>query len=176
MDLWSTNDPLLQPMQRVRAPQEQSRNFRAVVHLADKRFVQLATMEIPTVNTAEDPNLAIATSDLAYRKEMSWDQSYNDVFLVDLRSGKPQRVLERWASNATSMSPGGRFIVYFDEMKGQWHSYRASDGARANLTEKLSVRFQQENDTPDLPGPYGVAGWTANDASSCSTTSTTSGK
>ena len=34
-----------------------------------------------------------------------------------------------------------------------------------NLSEKLPVRFQQENDTPDLPGPYGVGGWTANDAS-----------
>lgn len=163
VDLWSTNDPLLQPMQRVRAPQEQERNFRAVVHLADRRFVQLATMELPNVNTAEDPNLAIGTSDLAHRKEISWDQSYNDVFLVDLKNGKPQKVLERWASNATSMSPGGKFIVYFDEAAGHWHSYRTADGVRANLTEKIGVRFQQENDTPDLPGPYGVAGWTAND-------------
>ena len=33
-----------------------------------------------------------------------------------------------------------------------------------NLTEKLPVKFQQENNTPDLPGPYGTGGWTANDA------------
>jgi hypothetical protein len=37
VDLWSTRDPLLQPMQRVRANQERNRSFRAVVHLADKR-------------------------------------------------------------------------------------------------------------------------------------------
>ena len=43
VDVWHWKDPLLQPMQRVRAQQERNRSYRAVVHLADKRFVQLAT-------------------------------------------------------------------------------------------------------------------------------------
>ena len=49
VDLWHWKDPLLQPMQRVRAQQERNRTYRAVVHLADKRFVQLATPEMPTL-------------------------------------------------------------------------------------------------------------------------------
>ncbi|MBA3296147.1 MAG: S9 family peptidase, partial [Acidobacteria bacterium] len=56
-------------------------------------------------------------------------------------------------------------VLYFDENAGHWYTYRVSDGARVNLTEKLSVKFQQANDVPDLPGPYGVAGWTADDRS-----------
>ena len=36
---------------------------------------------------------------------------------------------------------------------------------RINLTEKLPVPFQQQTTTPDLPGPYGSGGWTANDQS-----------
>ena len=34
-----------------------------------------------------------------------------------------------------------------------------------NLTAKINASFQQNNDTPDLPGAYGTAGWTADDRS-----------
>ena len=45
-------------------PKERNRSFRAVVHLADKRFVQLATPEFPTVNPGDDASRAIGTSDM----------------------------------------------------------------------------------------------------------------
>ena len=75
-------------------------SFRAVVHLADKRFVQLATPEFPTVNPGDDANRAIGTSDLPYQQEMSWDASYSDVALVDLKTGQRQQVLEHWRVDA----------------------------------------------------------------------------
>ena len=104
-------------------------------------------------------------ANMAYRQEISWDQDYNDVYLLDLKSGKPKKVLEHWGSNATAMSPGGKYVLYFDERNGHWFSYRVSDGARVNLTEKIPSKFQQENNTPDLPGPHGSGGWTADDKS-----------
>jgi dipeptidyl aminopeptidase/acylaminoacyl peptidase len=165
VDLWSTKDQIIQPMQKVRAEQERNRNYRAVVHLADKRFVQLATPELPTVNQGEDPARAIGMSDLPYRREISWDQTYNDVFLVDLKTAKAQKVLEHWGAAGTALSPGGKYVLYFDEAKGHWFTYRIADGVRTCLTDKLKVRFQQENNTPDLPGSYGTGGWTANDQS-----------
>src|SRR5262245_40356906 len=165
VDLWNYKDPLIQPMQKVREQQERERTYRAVVHLADKRLVQLATEDLPTVNPGDDPSQALGLSDMPYRQEISWDQDYNDVFLLDLKSGKPKKVLEHWGSNATAMSPGGRYVLYFDERNGHWFTYRVSDGTRVNVTEKIASRFQQENNTPDLPGAYGSAGWTADDKS-----------
>jgi len=165
VDLWSYKDPLIQPMQKVREQQELERSYRAVVHLADKRFVQLATPDLPTVNPGDDPTQALATSDMPYRQEISWDQDYNDVFLLDLKSGKPKKVLEHWGSNTTTMSPGGKYVLYFDERSGHWFTYRVADGVRASLTEKVPSRFQQDNTTPDLPGAYGTGGWTADDKS-----------
>ena len=165
VDLWNYKDPLIQPMQKVREQQERERTYRAVVHVADKKFVQLATEDLPTVNPGDDPTQAIGLSDMAYRQEISWDQDYNDVYLLDLKSGKPKKVLEHWGSNATAMSPGGKYVLYFDERNGHWFSYRVSDGARVNLTEKIPSKFQQENNTPDLPGPHGSGGWTADDKS-----------
>lgn len=165
VDLWSSRDPIIQPMQRVRADQERQRSYRAVVHLADRKFVQLAGSDLPTVNPADDTVRILGMSDKPYRMELSWDQTYNDVFLVDLKTGNPQKILDHWGSAGTALSPGGKYLLYFDERNGHWYSYRTTDGVRVNLTETLPVKFQQENDSPDLPGPYGAAGWTANDAS-----------
>jgi dipeptidyl aminopeptidase/acylaminoacyl peptidase len=165
VDLWSYKDPIIQPMQKVRAEQERTRSYRGVVHLSDARYVQLATLDVPTVTPGEDLARAIGTSDLPYRTEMSWDQTYNDVFLVDLQRGKPTKVLEHWGSALTTLSPGGKFVLYFDENAGHWWTYRIADGVRTNLTGKLGVRFQQDFTTPDMPGPYGTGGWTADDQS-----------
>jgi dipeptidyl aminopeptidase/acylaminoacyl peptidase len=165
VDLWSYKDQVIQPMQKVQADAERSRTYRGVVHLADGRYVQLATPDLPTVNPGDDPARAIGTSSLPYRMEVSWDQSYNDVYLVDLRTGKPTRILEHWGSGANTLSPGGKYVLYFNEQTGHWFTYRIADGARVNLTEKLPVRFQQDFTTPDLPGPYGTGGWTADDQS-----------
>jgi dipeptidyl aminopeptidase/acylaminoacyl peptidase len=165
VDLWNYHDPLIQPMQKVRDQQERERSYRAVVHLADRHVTQLATEDLPTVTPGDDPTQALGLSDVSYRQEISWDQDYNDVFLLDLKTGQPKKVLEHWAGNVTAMSPGGKYVLYFDERDGHWYTYRASDGARTNLTVKIASKFQQDNTTPDQPGAFGSAGWTANDAS-----------
>jgi dipeptidyl aminopeptidase/acylaminoacyl peptidase len=163
VDVWHWQDPLLQPMQRVRAQQERNRSYRAVVHLADKRFVQLATPDFPTVAQGEDAARALGSSDLQYRREISWDAAYNDVALVDLKSGQRQPVLQHWRGTPT-MSPGGRYLLYFDENEADWFTYRISDGAKVNLTAKLNLNFwREDHDSPSLAPPYGSAGWTRND-------------
>jgi dipeptidyl aminopeptidase/acylaminoacyl peptidase len=165
VDLWNYKDPLLQPMQKVRATQERNRSYRAIVHLNDKRFIQLATPDMPTVNPGNNPDRAIGTSDLPYRQLVSWDQSYNDVYLVDLKTGQRRKVMEKTAQAAT-LSPAGNYLLSFDENNGHWYSMRISDGLKINLTERLPVKFfQEDHDTPDLPGSYGSGGWTDGDKS-----------
>jgi dipeptidyl aminopeptidase/acylaminoacyl peptidase len=164
VDIWHWQDPMLQPMQRVRAQQDRNRNYRAVVHLSDKRFVQLATPDFPNIANGEDPARAVSTSDLPYRREMSWDATYSDVALVDLKSGQRQPILQHWRGTP-AMSPGGRFLLYFDEAEADWFTYRIADGAKVNLTAKLKLNFwREDHDTPNLPPAYGSAGWTKNDA------------
>ena len=159
VDLWSYKDPQIQPMQQVRAAQDRTRNYRAVVQLADKRFVQLATPEMPTVNPNEELRL-LGTSDVGYQQEVSWDTTYNDVYLVDVKTGQRKKVLEHY-NGSNSLAPGGGTLAYFDEPTGNWFTYRVSDGTRTNITANLPVKFFQEShDTPDLPPAYGLAGWT----------------
>jgi dienelactone hydrolase len=165
VDLWSYKDPLLQPNQQLRANQDRTRNFSAVVFLNDKRFVQLATPDMPTVNPGENPLRTLGTSGIPYQQEISWDTSYNDVFLVDIQAGTSRKILEHY-NGSMSLSPGANYVLYFDEPSGHWFTYRIADGARTNLTAKLPAKFaDQTHDTPDLPPAIGSGGWTEGDRS-----------
>ncbi len=163
VDLWSFKDPTIQPMQQVRATQERTRNYRAIVHLNDKRYVQLATADLPNVNPGFDPNRAIGTNDLPYQQEISWDTTYSDVSLVDLKTGARRKILEHFNGNPT-ISPGGGYVLYFDDGQADWFTYRIADGAKTNLTERLPVKFFDEgHDSPSLAPSLGTGGWTEGD-------------
>src|SRR5262249_38240598 len=133
VDIWNYKDPELQPMQKVRAEEERKRNYRAAITLADNRFTQLASPEVPEVHTNDSDVNALGMSDVPYRQLISWDGRYDDVYLVKLADGSRRNVLEK-AHFQASLSPGGNYVLYFDETDDQWHVIRASDGQNVNLT------------------------------------------
>ncbi len=165
VDIWSWQDPLLQPMQLKRLDQERRRTYRAMVNLRDGRFVQLATQAIPNVTVANrnDGDIALASTDLPYQQEISWDASKSDYYMMDLRTGGSTKILER-ASSGASLSPEGRYITWFDRDKQQWFAQDTKTRAVKQISAGISTLLHdEEHDTPDLPNAYGSAGWTQGD-------------
>jgi dipeptidyl aminopeptidase/acylaminoacyl peptidase len=73
--------------------------------------------------------------------------------------------MEHWRGTPT-LSPGGKYLLYFDENEADWFTYRIADGVKTNLTGKLNINlWREDHDSPSLPGAYGNAGFTANDGS-----------
>jgi dipeptidyl aminopeptidase/acylaminoacyl peptidase len=167
VDIWHWKDAELQPMQKVRAEDEKKRTFMAVLHFGPKenKFVPLAAADVPTVTLSEDAKLALGTSDVPYKQFQSWDQGYADYFLVSLNDGGRKPVLKKFPGGV-SISPGGQYLLYYDQIEKDWFSFRILDGKAFNLTANLGVNFfQEDHDTPDLARPYGNAGWTDGDKS-----------
>ena len=165
VDIWNYKDAELQPMQKVRAEEEKKRSYRAVFHLSDKRFVQLASPDMPDLRTGDSDARAIGVSNVAYRQLASWDGNYDDYFIVSLADGSRQKILTKEKFGAT-MSPGANYVLYFDDDDDNWYTVRTSDGQTSNLTRGLGVKFQSEtHDSPSHPNPYGQAGWTEGDKS-----------
>jgi dienelactone hydrolase len=165
VDIWNYKDPYLQPMQKVRADEDKKRNYRAVVHLKDRRIVPLASAEMPEVTVVEESPVALGSSDVPYRQLVSWDTGYNDYYAVTLQDGARKKLLDK-ARFGASLSPGGAYLLSFSADDSQWYTVRVSDGVKTNLTGKLGVRFDDEsNDTPEPARSYGAAGWTSGDRS-----------
>ncbi len=165
VDIWTWKDPLLQPMQKVRAEEEKKRSYRAVMHLKNKRFVQLSSEDMPDLTVIDDPDIALGLSDVPYQQAISWDSSYYDAYAVKVQDGSRRRLVEK-ARFSASLSPGGNYVLTFDADESQWYTVRVSDGVKTNLTKKLGVRFDDEStDTPEPARAYGTAGWTSFDRS-----------
>ncbi|MBE3112088.1 MAG: S9 family peptidase [Acidobacteria bacterium] len=167
VDIWNWKDLYLQPMQKAQADEDKKRTLMCVMHLGpkEKKFVPLATTDVPDIALAEDAKVALGSSDLAYRQLVSWDQSYEDIYVVNVNDGSRKKVLEK-TPNGARLSPGGAWLFYFNNSDNAWYAYRIADAKTFNLTGKLGVSFDQEVwDSPSEPGPYGTAGWTDGDKS-----------
>ena len=165
VDIWHYKDPEIQPMQKVRADEERKRNFRAVITLADRKFTQLASPDMPDVLTNDTCCVALGVSSVPYKQLVSWDGTYDDEYLVSLTDGSRKRILEK-TNFSGSMSPASNYVLFFSERDDNWHVIRTSDGQNINLTAKLGVKFQSETDDhPAHPSPYGSGGWTEGDKS-----------
>jgi dipeptidyl aminopeptidase/acylaminoacyl peptidase len=161
VDLWHWKDDYIQPIQKVRAEQDKARSYRAVYLTKDKKFVQLADESLETILPSNDGRYAIGFDNRAYRVASDYDPGMTDSYLVSAADGTRKLISKKQRFNV-SLSPNAKYAIYFDGK--DWNSYSVSDGRVVNLTRNLGVSFfNEENDTPSVPGSYGICGWTKDD-------------
>jgi dipeptidyl aminopeptidase/acylaminoacyl peptidase len=161
VDLWHWKDDYIQPMQKVRAEQDRNRSYRAVFHIKERKFIQLADATMESVNPSANGQWAIGSDDREYRVLVGRDTTYSDIYLVNTADGSRKLLLKKFQFPVT-FSPGGKYAVFFDGK--DWGSISFPDCKFTNLTKSLGVAFwREETDTPSVPGAYGNGGWTKDD-------------
>jgi dipeptidyl aminopeptidase/acylaminoacyl peptidase len=166
VDVWSWTDPLLQPMQLRQLDQERRRSYEAEYNVKDGTIVQLATEDMPDLLLVSDGDVdvALGRSNLAYRQEISWGESGNDLYLVNLRTGQHTQLLEH-VQGQNQMSPTGKYIAWWDGEKLNWNVMDVATKTVTDVSKAIPYPlYDEEHDTPDQPNPDGSAGWTTNDA------------
>jgi hypothetical protein len=128
MDLWHWRDDRVQPIQRIRANQERARTYPGVYHLADKKYVQVASENIPSVTLADDGRQAIGTDDRPYRRMTDYDGSYADYYWINTTTGDTKQI-------ATKVR-GGFFGGGMQPALSLWHlpTSRTTHRIRRRLT------------------------------------------
>lgn len=166
VDVWSYNDPYIQPMQKLRAGREKNRSYLAVIDLEDMSLVQLADMNLESVNVdyENDLDFYLSVDDRANRTQFTWDtQLARDVYKIDVNTGEAELLIEQ-TKGFPSLSPGGKYITLFNPEDGHWYSMNTATKAMKNLTSGMSVQFANElHDSPSLANSYGTAGWSDGD-------------
>jgi dipeptidyl aminopeptidase/acylaminoacyl peptidase len=158
VDLWHYKDEYIQPMQKVRANQEQNKTYRAVYFLKDKAFRQLSD-ETAEVLPAAAGDFALGSDNRKYRHLTGYGPELSDYAIVNVRSGDRKPLLEasHWLP---TFAPSGRYLLNFDGK--DWNVTAVPDGKKTNLTAKLPIKFVQEEwDQPSEAPAYGNSGWSA---------------
>ena len=166
MDIWTWTDSRLQPMQQRRLKEEKERGYLTVYDVPSGRVTPVASREIPTVSFDPKTNTRylLGLSDLPYQVQASWDPGHTDLYLIDTQTGEQKRIANDIMASEPKLSPGGKYAYWFDERDSLWRAWSVTDGKRIDLTRGLPGKFfDEEHDTPNLPGSYGSAGWTTGD-------------
>ena len=168
VDIWSWTDGYLQPQQLVNLEDEKKRSYLAVYHLKSKQYFQLENNDIPSSRQPQGgmSKYIVGLNDKPYQKLVSWVgfPYQHDVYLIDVETGKTQLIAKQ-VRGSVQISPKGNYVNWYEKMDSSWYVYSIRNQRFFRLNEKVNVNFyDEENDIPDEPYPYGAAGWLENDA------------
>jgi len=166
MDIWTWQDTRLQPMQQRRLKEEKERGYLTIYDFNSGKVIPVANREIATVNfdSEKSTRYLLGLSDLPYQVQSSWDPGHTDLYLIDAQTGEKKRIANDIMASQPKLSPEGKYAYWFDERDSLWRAWSVAEGKRIDLTRGLPSKFfDEEHDTPNLPGSYGSAGWTSGD-------------
>ncbi|SEK97392.1 alpha/beta hydrolase family protein [Parapedobacter koreensis] len=167
VDVWHWQDDYLQPQQLANLRREQNRNYLAVTYpKKGRKVIPLADEQLPDARITEDADneFALATTDVGRRIETQWQTgSRQDIYAVSTVDGSRKKIAED-IRGTVSLSPAGNYVIWYNRLDANWYSHDIQRGNTVLLNADLPVSFADEdNDVPDEPNGYGVAGWSEED-------------
>lgn len=170
VEVWHTEDQYIYPQQKVLLDREKKKNYLSVINLKDpaRKVKVLATPEIPAAEFGNEGNAerVLLSSDVPYRKMITWNTRVpQDSWLLDLNTGIRKQITDKIQWKPV-FSPNAKYAVWYNSKDTSWYTYAVADGKITRHGKGLGVSFaDEEDDHPNDPDPYGVAGWTDGDAS-----------
>ncbi len=167
VEVWHWQDTKLQTQQKVSLERDRKKSYLAMVNLSDKKLVQLGSELIPETELINEGNsdFIVGHSDIRYSNQ-HWDWNpKEDAYLISTRDGSKTMLKEKIQGNAR-VSPEGKYLYWFSNPDTAWFAHDIAANKTIQLTTNKAVKFaDEEDDHPDFPNPYGVAGWTKGDQS-----------
>ena len=167
VEVWNYNDNRLHTQQKVNKKDDAKEGYLAYYDVDQFSFTELGNSQFTDINVSDegDGNTAIAIDNKAYRKAVSWEGGpiNRDLYSVNLQTGE-SKLLKEKIRGGISLSPKGKYAYWYDYADSSWFAYSfAEEGIKA-LTFNNEVPFYNElNDSPTHPWPYGVMAWIEND-------------
>jgi dipeptidyl aminopeptidase/acylaminoacyl peptidase len=166
VDIWSWTDPQIMPQQLLGAERERNRSYQAVYNVEDKQVVQLGTPDMPDVSIGHkgDSDIALGSSGLPYQKLASWEGDYQDYYVVNANSGQAKQILAKSAAEV-SLSPDCKYLLIYNPEDRTFSTIDTHSLGVSKIATDIKVPLYNElNDLPDDPRPYGTGGWTEHDS------------
>lgn len=168
LDLWNYDIYMTPPIQKTRLAQLKAATNRAVINLKDDAGKIVVLADDPTLNLSfidgAESNTALMVDSREYQINSTWDSnSFGDVYLVNINDGS-KTLIKKKLNGRPSLSPNGKYLVWYSADDLNWHTYRIADGVEANVTAAAGVPFyDEEDDHPATPPTVDRPHWIGND-------------
>lgn len=167
VEVWNYRDKVLYTQQEAQLERERKRSYVSVWDLKNNKGIQLSDETLREVEMGNEGNaeFALGIDEGPYRLKSSWEggPSGKDIYLVNVSSGQ-RKIIAKEMYGQARFSPGGKYIFWYSYPDSSWVMYSTEQNTTASVGIQDKIKFFDElNDVPDFPGPYGVTGWKMND-------------
>jgi dipeptidyl aminopeptidase/acylaminoacyl peptidase len=165
VEVWTYNEPELYTVQEMKLKNDTIRSYKTIVDLEKNTIVPLASPEYPNIELGEKGNApyALVNTSKPYELESQWTARRDyDYKVVNTSNG--ELLLKLTKVPRMRLSPKALYGFGYSRVDSTWFTYDLQTGNYRALT-KNKVFYDEENDSPDFPRPYGIAGWSKEDAS-----------
>jgi fermentation-respiration switch protein FrsA (DUF1100 family) len=165
MTIWHWNDERLQSRQQVMEGMDKNYSFWAMYDVAGKKHAPLQDSTLLELNLLPNQHYALGADQQAYELDNNLNgQTYDDYYIVDLKSGAKTLLFEKFYQPSFASMPrastDGKKLLYGKD--GHFHVYDIATKTHSNLTEKLPVSFVDVEDDHNVVKPlYNSLGWSS---------------
>ena len=162
--LWHPKDERLQSQQLVQESADRAFNYMVEYRFADNKVVRLTDDSLRSVNVIANDKFAFASDSKPYAQTaISSGRNYNDVYVVDLKTGARRLLWKKRpaSSGFTQPSPDGKKALFWGTDGHYWVIDLATFDS-VNITKRAPVSFVNTEDDHNniLPLAIPGRGWT----------------
>ena len=165
LDVWHYKDDFLQTQQLANLQKEQRKNFLAIYDFEHNKVQQLGSPGLPNIlaTNEDDGDIFVGITDTGRRVQTQWmGGSLKDIYAINPATGE-RTLVKKSLDGDVFPSAGGRYILLYDRKAKHYFLWEGK--ALKNISVKIPVPlYDEENDVPADPNPYGVMGWHQGDS------------
>ncbi|MEM7106609.1 MAG: prolyl oligopeptidase family serine peptidase [Bacteroidota bacterium] len=167
VEIWSYQDSRLHTQQNIEVEDDKKQSYTAWMDTEDFEIIQVATASVPDVRVDEHvaSDYALGISDLPYQQFISWEgwPRHNDYYLINLKTGDKTQIAND-VRGFGNISPDGKYSYWYNAEDSVWYTFNNGSQKMVKASENIPTSMANElMDAPNLPGAYGIAGWTEDD-------------
>ena len=168
VEIWSTNDPDIYPMQNVNKANEEKRSYTYVYDTQSKKHTGINSpdWESSVFTPERNGRYVLVYTEKPYRKIATWiGATAKNIGVMDIQTGVITPIKTSMYTSPR-LSPAGKYAYGYSEADSTWWTYQIVTGLFTLMnTKSLPTFYDELNDIPSYPNSYGSAGWLKDDQS-----------
>lgn len=166
LDIWRWDSPMTPPQENKMVDKLRKLSLPVVIDITDKAYPQtlitrssLAKVEAPN---RWDGNWALVKDPSKEFISRQWNYAApEELKIVNVNTGE-SRTAGTAPAELSELSPADRFVLWFDQR--QYYTYEIATGETRCISKEIEYPlWDEDQDIPFVPTPYGIAGWAEDD-------------
>ena len=164
MIIWNWQDKRLQSAQKNQLQRDKSQTIMSAWNISLNQFTSLADSTVKSIGLAPNQLIGYGYDFTPYEYKANLDgQSYADIYIIDIASGKRKLAIEKLYLNASrglSFSPNSQYVLYYQD--GNYYTLDVNTLSKNNLTANIPASFVDIYDDHNVVNvATGNYGWTS---------------